>query len=467
MINIELERMGLFQSTLPVAGERCAGVGQQASSLARFNPRSPLPGSDAILAALEADQANVFQSTLPVAGERCLERETAGCRETCFNPRSPLPGSDAGRCWPPKCRTICFNPRSPLPGSDARNPPATRSLSTLFQSTLPVAGERCCIIWVCFRRCAKFQSTLPVAGERCGDCRFVGDFFGRFNPRSPLPGSDAVIVGLSVISLVVSIHAPRCRGAMPLIDSHTAAESAVSIHAPRCRGAMHRRRFRRCVIATFQSTLPVAGERCLSPSLHIVGHARFNPRSPLPGSDAFGAGGCEVSGIRFNPRSPLPGSDANITAITTHAARRFNPRSPLPGSDARWCRVSTCGSNSFNPRSPLPGSDATTTLRSCGCRAVSIHAPRCRGAMRRIRAPERAFPAVSIHAPRCRGAMPKAMWDFDRAWQFQSTLPVAGERCSSSITFGSKSTKLPHCANVLAQERGRSYMRRQCTKKLN
>ncbi len=38
----------------------------------------------------------------------------------------------------------------------------------------------------------------------------------------------------------------------------------------------------------FQSTLPVAGERCVGGWLYkSVGTAGFNPRSPLPGSDAY------------------------------------------------------------------------------------------------------------------------------------------------------------------------------------
>ncbi len=41
---------------------------------------------------------------------------------------------------------------------------------------------------------------------------------------------------------------------------------------------------------------------------------------------------------------------------------------------------------------------------------------------------------VSIHAPRCRGAMhPEKMWQEYPSTPFQSTLPVAGERCMGSM----------------------------------
>jgi hypothetical protein len=90
---------------------------------------------------------------------------------------------------------------------------------------------------------------------------------------------------------------------------------AVSIHAPRCRGAM---------LNCFD-----AGE---------FKRFSFNPRPPLPGSDArltrFAAAMC----LSFNPRPPLPGSDAddrpNFFVRCLGLYRGFNPRPPLPGSDA-------------------------------------------------------------------------------------------------------------------------------------
>ena len=72
--------------------------------------------------------------------------------------------------------------------------------------------------------------------------RLVGALFDvdqkGFNPRPPLPGSDARMQGAIRVRLIVSIHAPRCRGAMQEKVINTAK------------------------YYRFQSTPPVAGERC-------------------------------------------------------------------------------------------------------------------------------------------------------------------------------------------------------------
>ena len=59
-----------------------------------------------------------------------------------------------------------------------------------------------------------------------------------FNPRPPLPGGDARDDAILLIEQDVSIHAPRCREAMPENAVTTGPESL------------------------FQSTPPVAGRRC-------------------------------------------------------------------------------------------------------------------------------------------------------------------------------------------------------------
>ena len=161
----------------------------------------------------------------------------------------------------------------------------------------------------------------------------------RFNPRPPLPGSDAWLVCPECACIIVSIHAPRCRGAMPNRIHFAAAHFVVSIHAPRCRGAM-----------------PASGHHC------------------------------------------------------RRMFYRFNPRPPLPGSDARCARKTWRHPGCFNPRPPLPGSDAATY------RAAILNA------------------IVSIHAPRCRGAMPSHGPSITGTGRFQSTPPVAGERCGTTRT---------------------------------
>ena len=155
-----------------------------------------------------------------------------------------------------------------------------------------------------------FQSTPPVAEGRCaGDVRHDAADLTGFNPRPPLPRGDA-----------------RCQ-------TTRAPYRLVSIHAPRCRGAMHAEVDRFLVSDKFQSTPPVAEGRCAT--------AQRN-RHPLD---------C------FNPRPPLPRGDALAQGANAGRPGRFNPRPPLPRGDA----------------------PASLALRAN--RAVSIHAPRCRGAM--------------------------------------------------------------------------------------
>ena len=156
--------------------------------------------------------------------------------------------------------------------------------------------------------------------------------------------------------MVVSIHAPRCRGAKPSVAPSISTSirgynprsplpgseasqrmsvpisAEVSIHAPRCRGA--KRGFRLC-------PMPIR---------------RFNPRSPLPGSEAIPPQTNATMDARFQSTLPVAGERSHRVA--------------------GWLRVL----RSFNPRSPLPGSEAAIRVVLRGVRKVSIHAPRCRGA---------------------------------------------------------------------------------------
>ena len=134
-----------------------------------------------------------------------------------------------------------------------------------------------------------------------------------FNPRPPLPRGDAR-------QLLARITLPW----------------PVSIHAPRCRGAMLTRSRPCWSIIGFQSTPPVAEGRCRAP-----------PTAP---------------------RIP----------------RSFNPRPPLPRGDARQRRQCWFRSTCFNPRPPLQRGDAQYWSQFIVAILVSIHAPRCRGAMLRL-----------------------------------------------------------------------------------
>jgi len=283
---VKQTRDGLVSIHAPRCREAMLSISPPSRRPRGFNPRPPLPGGDADVRAVHRDHLPAFQSTPPVAGRRC--RPASACAtpppsfnprpplpggdarprglgavgSRRFNPRPPLPGGDARASTRPSSASRSFNPRPPLPGGDAADfsefakylpvsihaprcreamPPrlGMRNTATEFQSTPPVAGRRC----PCGGRLAwpevSFQSTPPVAGRRCGAAVYAT------HPTT------------------VSIHAPRCREAMPAPVAPTVEQRKVSIHAPRCREAM--RPEAGDVVAEFgefQSTPPVAGRRC-------------------------------------------------------------------------------------------------------------------------------------------------------------------------------------------------------------
>ncbi len=135
-------------------------------------------------------------------------------------------------------------------------------LRQVFQSTPPVAEGRCGRGSSWGGPFREFQSTPPVAEGRCGYRQRHPAPRLCFNPRPPLPRGDANTSQSGRESYRVSIHAPRCRGAMPLTD------------------------YVRREALRFQSTPPVAEGRCraLVPGARLV--IGFNPRPPLPRGDA-------------------------------------------------------------------------------------------------------------------------------------------------------------------------------------
>ncbi len=206
-----------------------------------------------------------------------------------------------------------------------------------------------------------------------------------FNPRSPLPGSDAGGFSEDAAQGQVSIHAPRCRGAMLLacaicrprdsfqstlpvagercqeIARARANNQLVSIHAPRCRGAMQREGSPGTPTNMFQSTLPVAGERCARrPKTRSV-LTCFNPRSPLPGSDAPHRSG-NAGRSRVSIHAPrCRGAMRARMRRRTSSPTCFNPRSPLPGSDAGWPSWPYCQASGFQSTLPVAGERCDTT----------------------------------------------------------------------------------------------------------
>ena len=225
-----------------------------------FNPRSPFPGSDAGVhpgaafglavsihaprfqgAMRQREQSMIqqlqFQSTLPVSRERCTD--------------SPRFRND----------TLVSIHAPRFQGAMLLRFYSKRGFA-MFQSTLPVSRERCACgssgrgaLWPVSIHAPRFQgamrgalhgdtgatlfqSTLPVSRERCLVSRLIATKSASFNPRSPFPGSDAVLARQVQAVSFVSIHAPRFQGAMPW-------------YAPMVDGSVE-----------FQSTLPVSRERC-------------------------------------------------------------------------------------------------------------------------------------------------------------------------------------------------------------
>ena len=212
-----------------------------------------------------------------------------------FNPRSPSPGSVSsgtyaleqhalvsilaprhrGAC-PPPARSLSpptrrFNPRSPSPGSVSATAVLMMRLVGVFQSSLPVTGERVAGI----DGSARGEREVSILAPRHrGACRRRHRSIGRspagFNPRSPSPGSVSPAAARSPSS--TSSFNPRSPspGSVSALTAKSAAAERVSILAPRHRGA--------CPFAfstcrgrqPFQSSLPVTGERVLTGAAHHV-----------------------------------------------------------------------------------------------------------------------------------------------------------------------------------------------------
>ncbi len=228
-----------FQSTPPVAGGRC--------------PSPPMV----------TESIWMFQSTPPVAGGRCCQR--SACRQLlpCFNPRPPLPGGDATSWASSAALDTCFNPRPPLPGGDAPSGPLRVCLITCFNPRPPLPGGDAFPSRKTHRGMEGFNPRPPLPGGDAGSSRTTTPSMTSFNPRPPLPGGDAQA------------------------GPYRLRRRDVSIHAPRCRGAMHVFMSRNAPVSEFQSTPPVAGGRCQQRPGGDGGQCHgFNPRPPLPGGDA-------------------------------------------------------------------------------------------------------------------------------------------------------------------------------------
>ena len=136
------------------------------------------------------------------------------------------------------------------------------------------------------RRHTRFNPRPPLPGSDASKPRRPAWSRWGFNPRPPLPGSDAGGASRVGYGALVSIHAPRCRGAMPLPllcgSFVNQFQSTPPVAGERCHLAARLANAEK----RFQSTPPVAGERCVYPGAAFKAVTCFNPRPPLPGSDA-------------------------------------------------------------------------------------------------------------------------------------------------------------------------------------
>ncbi len=502
-------RMDLFQSTPLVVEGRCHSqhspenhVGQvsihaprcrramQATGIchrsgpASFNPRPSLSKGDALGRGQDGCVEEEFQSTPLVVEGRC---KWAKKFHVPFNEFQSTPLVVEGRCEPVGVLQItldqfqstplvvegrCHSQHSPenhVGQVSIHAPRCRRAMRTAYNSFAKV--------------CYQFQSTPLVVEGRCGTIRRVHTFGICFNPRPSLSKGDALALFVAKGPRVVSIHAPRCRRAMQIFDAIAIRDDCVSIHAPRCRRAMRTayNSFAK-VCYQFQSTPLVVEGRCGTiRRVHTFGIC-FNPRPSLSKGDAlalFVAKGPRVVSIHApRCRRAMQIFDAiaiRDDCVSIHAPRcrraMHSFRSTFPSGkwfqstplvvEGRCAQAAgnTALAASFNPRPSLSKGDASPVSTSPSYRCVSIHAPRCRRAMRLQPRPTRKTSPVSIHAPRCRRAM-HATWRVgSRAGvRFQSTPLVVEGRCRGALRFhGCRlhvSIHAPRCRRAMPIECG-------------
>ncbi len=347
---------------------------------------------------------------------------------TGFNPRPSLPRGDA-----PPTRTstrpcACFNPRPSLPRGDARDGGRPRR-----DGRVSIHAPRCRGAMLGLSNAQMwhylFQSTPLVAEGRC------------------------LTAGVDTQDdRLVSIHAPRCRGAMRSAPTLVSRKILVSIHAPRCRGAMPYCAWYDATGVKFQSTPLVAEGRCGPPTSRPGACSCFNPRPSLPRGDAAPAWSMARSAPGFNPRPSLPRGDATRRPASARRLSMFQSTPLVAEGRCLAARLTMYVRKGFNPRPSLPRGDAAAAEMPPAEIIVSIHAPRCRGAMPRRRGRQVAVDVVSIHAPRCRGAMRVKALDYRTLSKFQSTPLVAEGRCVGGGAGGHVKTvsiHAPRCRGAM------------------
>ena len=107
----------------------------------------------------------------------------------------------------------------------------------MFQSSLPIAGERVSARPETISHMQKFQSSLPIAGERVVKSIALLLVNIGFNPRSPSLGSASDHSRCGCRLRAVSILAPHRWGARQPLAGRAWCAKVVSILAPHRWGA--------------------------------------------------------------------------------------------------------------------------------------------------------------------------------------------------------------------------------------
>ena len=203
-----------------------------------------------------------------------------------------------------------------------------------------------------------------------------------FNPRPPLPGGATWSAKLTAdIDLDVSILAPRCRGAQltsirfrsssrtcfnprPPLPGGAAVHRiqhhdhvVVSILAPRCRGAQLISNEEVAAIYRFQSSPPVAGGRSDTSVAYFSGQDEFQSSPPVAGGRS----------LRLE--------------LTYRVSEMFQSSPPVAGGRSAEINQPSSGLLRFQSSPPVAGGRSDENAQNrLEHGAVSILAPRCRGA---------------------------------------------------------------------------------------
>ncbi len=205
---------GPFQSTPPVAGRRCSAIQSPAAHQKTVSIHASRCWEAMRAVAAGCCSRLLFQSTPPVAGRRCQSRRHRARRPARFNPRLPLLGGDAldfleaallqvvsihaSRCW----EAMHKSPRTVLTVTPV-SIHASRCWEAMRDSMITCQQRRGVSIHAsrCWEAMPEHHPS-PPPDHRC------------FNPRLPLLGGDAPACRRGGRDVHVSIHASRCWEAM-------------------------------------------------------------------------------------------------------------------------------------------------------------------------------------------------------------------------------------------------------------